>query len=159
MEEEFKKLEEVDGYEISNMGYIRKIKTGHIFKGYIKIRKDHVIRIKIQGNLFNLTKLVIKYFIDKNEIKNYIGFKNDNPNDIRAENIRFQDTPYYRPLARENKKLLWRIGKNHHTSKPFKVDNKKYYTLKEASIKLNIPMDVIRKRLINKNIVSYQYID
>ena len=55
-----------------------------------------------------------------------------------------------------------KTGKNSHVCRPFKVGEKKFYTLRECAeyfgMKNRGAFDTIRKRLISKTRQDYQYI-
>lgn len=89
--EEYKKVKDVDNYEVSNLGNVRNSKTQRILKysvsgyGYLKINlnnKDKRISKYIH-------KLVAETFIDNPEMKQYVDHINNDKLNNDIKNLRW----------------------------------------------------------------------
>ena len=159
MKEIWKKIKGHSDYQISNHGnVIGKYKN----KGYIgTIKKNCNKIVNLNNRDIMVAYLVLTHFGKKHPTKKYINFKDYNRENCSIENLKWSYQRFFTQKTIDNRRTLIqkRQGKKHWRSRPFKAEGKKFFTLKEASIKLKIPcLDTIKKRLVNKNRKDYTYI-
>ena len=122
MEEEFKKIDGYDNYEVSNQGYVRNTDTGRVLKqgknpnGYyfITLSKNGI------GKSFKIHRLIGLYFIpnpenlreidhiDRNKTNNsisnlrWISHSNNNRNKPKKQNIssKFKGVSFYKGIGK-----------------------------------------------------------
>jgi hypothetical protein len=155
MKEKFK---DFNGYKVGNKGTIVG-KSGKIIKDQL-VNNRNVVTI----NRTNIRKsyLIAKLFLKNPKNKPHVYHKNGNILDDSSENLRYTYQKEFsekriKGYIKQSKSVT---GKKSHVSRPFKINRRKFYTLREASEYLGIRcLDTIKKRLVNKIRKDYCYIN
>lgn len=146
-------------YYISNLGnvYDRNKKQK---KTRPEGRHKDILMCNMNGREYRVAYLVALRFLKPHPEKKYIEFKDQNPLNCEASNLKWSYQQWYSPKTIKHRRELYkkRTGKNHWKYKPFSINGKIYHTLKEAGEEMDVCFDVIRKRLINPNRPDYTYI-
>ena len=88
--EEWKELEEKEGYFISNMGRMKNTKTGRILTGHVN-GNDMLVYISGIGKK-NFARLVAKYYIPNPDNYLYVKRKDRVRSNVRADNLYWSRT-------------------------------------------------------------------
>ena len=85
VKEEWRKIAELDGYSVSNLGNVRNDKTGRILKTYDNGHGYQ--KVEIKNKKWYIHRLVGQAFIPNPMNLETINHKNENKRDNRVENL------------------------------------------------------------------------
>ena len=108
MQEVWKQMKEHSGYEVSNFGNIKNIKTGRILKpsinnkGYLRF----VVYINKKQKCFYIHRVVANNFIENKNNYNEINHINENKLDNRVQNLEWCTTKYNCNYGTRNIRVL-----------------------------------------------------
>lgn len=86
MEEIWKEIDILDGYEVSNLGRVRNAKTGVVRKQRITMFGGY-FTVVIQGNSYFVHRLVAKAFVDNPLNLPYVNHKDESRTNNIADNL------------------------------------------------------------------------
>jgi hypothetical protein len=161
----FKSIKGTKGmYQIGNKGTVKN-KSGDILKGHIWSPDGSTQRGRLLVIMGYVHILVAEHFLTKKRGDKFVTHIDGDYLNNDYKNLKWSTHMTFSKAVAELRAEKWKknyTGKNNWNSRAFKIDNKKFNTLKEAALFLGKSnpgaMDVIKKRLINKNFKNYNYI-
>jgi hypothetical protein len=162
MIKQFKELDECKGFYVCTDGnvYENKIIPVHTQITPGGRRRIDIHNDKEQSCYMNVCTLVAKYFLRKQPDKIHVVHKDGDMWNDNVSNLNYSYQPEYSNEAMKNRREVYSLktGKNHWKSRPFTINGKKFFTLKEASEELDTPLPTIQKRLENEKMKNYKHV-
>jgi len=156
MKRNLKKIKHCDKYSISSTGKV--LRTDGKEMALTVVNGRSYININNKNAYINMrvADLVAKYFLRASAFKKYIIHKDGNLLNDNFNNLEYS----YQPEFSKDRRIAFKkyLGKKHWKSRPFKINNKKFHTLREAGEYVGVScLSVIQKRLLNINMKNYKY--
>lgn len=119
MKEIWKTIEGFENYQVSNMGRVKNIKTGHILKPFLRGSRENnkYYSVELKGKAYFIHRLVAKAFLPNPDNLPQVNHKDENKLNNEITNLEYCTQSENRRYSIERGSIVYKTGLNNSVSK------------------------------------------